>query len=90
MTVTVGRPPAALNVMLPALLVTVIPVPAVKADRANPVPLPISSWPLVGVDDSPVPPCETRSAFVSVRLVAEKLVPVSVVMLADVEVRVVI
>ena len=64
-------------VMLPALLVMLIPEPAVSVESAYPVPLPINSWPLVGVVDRPVPPeatgngDEKTGALVSVTLAAE-------------------
>ena len=40
----------------PAPLVMVIPVPCVRVVRVKPVPLPMSSAPLAGVDVRPVPP----------------------------------
>ena len=36
-----------------------MPVPAVNVVLVNPVPFPISIWPLVGVVVNPVPPFET-------------------------------
>ena len=40
----------------PAPFVMVMPVPCVRVVRVKPVPLPISSAPLAGVDVRPVPP----------------------------------
>ena len=45
--------------MPPALFVIDTPVPAVRVARVKPVPLPISSAPLVGVVARPVPPLAT-------------------------------
>ena len=43
-------------VIAPEVLVTEIPVPAVKVARVNPEPLPISNAPFAGVVVNPVPP----------------------------------
>lgn len=45
--------------MEPDVLVTFTPVPAVNVPSVYPVPLPIRSWPFVGIVGSPVPPTET-------------------------------
>lgn len=76
--------PAAVIVIDPASFVIETPTPAVRVERAKPDPLPIRSCPLDGVRLVPVPPCETRSALVKVRLVRDAFVPVRVVMLAEV------
>jgi len=47
-----------LMVIAPAPLVTVILVPAESVLRANPLPFPIMSCPLAGVESRPVPPRE--------------------------------
>lgn len=46
----------------PEPLVILIPVPADNVVLVKPVPLPISSWPLVGVAVNPVPPEATGNA----------------------------
>ena len=45
----------------PAPFVMVMPVPCVRVVRVKPVPLPISSAPLAGVDVRPVPPLATAN-----------------------------
>ena len=50
--------------MPPTPFVTTIPEPAVRVERLKPVPLPIRSWPFVGVAVEPVPPCPTLIAVV--------------------------
>lgn len=52
-------------VMPPAELVTVMPEPAVSTARVNPVPLPMSNWPFVGVAVRPVPPLAIGSVPVT-------------------------
>jgi hypothetical protein len=51
----------------PDPFVIVTPVPAVRVVLVNPVPLPISSWPLEGVVVRPVPPEAIGRAAPSVR-----------------------
>ena len=45
--------------IVPTPLVTKMPAPKPRVFRVYPVPLPISSWPLVGIVDNPVPPLLT-------------------------------
>jgi len=45
--------------MVPSPLVTEMPALTPSVFRVYPVPLPISSWPLVGIVDNPVPPLAT-------------------------------
>ena len=51
--------PELATVIVPAALVTVMPLLAVSVLRVYPVPLPINNWPLVGTVPSPVPPLVT-------------------------------
>ena len=51
--------------MPPALLVTLMPLPAVSVANVYPLPLPISNWPLVGVVFRLVPPAATGTVPVS-------------------------
>lgn len=62
-------PPLAAIVMAPDVLVTVIPVPAVKVVRVNPVPLPMSRAPFAGVVVRPVPPLATATVPVTLAAV---------------------
>lgn len=73
--VTVPVPPVAAIVIEPAPLVTLMPEPAVIAAAVYPVPLPIRSWPFVGVDVIPVPPLPIGSVPVTCDV---RLTPVSV------------
>ena len=49
--------------------------------------MPIRTCPSVGAVEIPVPPCALVRAFDNVRLVADQFVPVSVLILAEVELR---
>ena len=51
--------------MVPAPFTIVIPAPWVNVANVYPVPLPIKSWPLVGVPDTFVPPLATGSVPVT-------------------------
>jgi hypothetical protein len=51
--------PVLASVMVPKPLVTEMPAPTASVLRDYPVPLPISSWPLVGMVLKPVPPLVT-------------------------------
>ncbi len=50
-----------------------MPLPAVSVAKLNPEPLPINSWPFVGVADKPVPPLATASVP-AVKSAASRLV----------------
>ena len=73
----VAPPPVAAMLIAPAVgYVIDMPDPAVNVARVNPVPLPMSIWPLVGVDDKPVPPDATPKAVAKVVVPAtERLAP---------------
>jgi hypothetical protein len=49
-------------VIPPEAFVTEIPDPGVNVALVNPVPFPIFSWPLVGMEVNPVPPLVTAMA----------------------------
>ena len=53
------KTPVLATVIVPNPLVTEIPAPVPNVLRLYPVPLPISSWPLVGIVPKPVPPAST-------------------------------
>lgn len=53
------KTPVLATVIVPSPLVTEIPTPVPNVLREYPVPLPINSWPLVGIVPKPVPPAST-------------------------------
>lgn len=53
------KTPVLATTIVPSPLVTEIPTPVPNVLRLYPVPLPISSWPLVGIVPKPVPPAST-------------------------------
>ena len=59
--VTVPPVPVAEMEIAPDVFEMLTPLPAVRVVRVKPLPLPMSSAPLTGVDDRPVPPLATGS-----------------------------
>lgn len=71
LTLELPPPPVDDMVIVPGPFVMLIFAPAVMVARLNPVPLPMSNLPLVGVAFDPVPPADTPSTPLIVMLPVE-------------------